>query len=237
MRLDKELFNRGLVSSRTEAAELISLGKVYVNEVQSTKLHQDIQTEDVLRVDGGRRYVSRGGEKLDGALSYLRVDVKGMTALDIGSSTGGFTDCLLDHGALKVIAVDVGSNQLHTKLRSDPRVTLFEETDIRNFTTDITFDLIVVDASFISLAHIVEAVQKFSHAGTKLIALIKPQFEVGKGNTKKGIVKDEKLYDDVITTISKTYEDCGFTILEIFDSPMLGGDGNKEFFMYAKYDV
>lgn len=233
MRLDQALVARGLCASRTEAQELIEKGMVLVNGIVTHKQTKNIHEGDSLEVTGGRSFVSRGGEKLEGALVHTGLTVEHMTVLDVGSSTGGFTDCLLKRGAKKVVAVDVGTDQLHASLRNIPQVELHEKTDIRNFMTEDVFDIIVGDVSFISLHHIVPELARLSKAGTVIIFLIKPQFEVGKGSTKKGIVRDEAVYGDVLLGIEKTFMEHGFTVNDTFPSSIEGGDGNKEFFIYA----
>lgn len=233
MRLDQALVARGLCASRTEAQELIEKGLVLVNGIVTYKQTKNIHEGDGVEVTGGRPFVSRGGEKLEGALVHTGLIVEHMTALDVGSSTGGFTDCLLKHGAKKVVAVDVGTDQLHASLRNIPQVELHEKTDIRNFITEDVFDMIVGDVSFISLHHIIPELVRLSKVGTIILFLIKPQFEVGKGSTKKGIVRDESVYEDVLSGIEKTFIEHGFDAKDIFPSPIIGGDGNKEFFIYA----
>lgn len=233
MRLDQELVLRGLASSRTEAQELVEEGHVRVNGEVCIKQSRIVYETDDLQVEGGRQYVSRGGKKLEGALSHAGIDPKGMVVLDVGSSTGGFTDCLLQRGASSVVAVDVGTDQLHGSLRKDARVTLHEQTDIREFISDTRFDLVVGDLSFIPLEYVVPSIARLSAPGTLILFLIKPQFEVGKGNTKKGIVRNEELYDGVLERIKESFEEC-FDVRELFPSDIAGGDGNREFLIYAK---
>jgi 23S rRNA (cytidine1920-2'-O)/16S rRNA (cytidine1409-2'-O)-methyltransferase len=191
-------------------------------------------------VTKNRTYVSRGGEKLSGILHDLYQDeesikehLQDLVALDIGSSTGGFTDCLLRFGVREVTAVDVGTNQLHTTLRHDPRIHLFENTDIRTFITDTTFDLIVADLSFIPLEKVTDAIFRFAHSGSILILLIKPQFEVGKGNTKKGIVKDKALVQTTLLHYAQMVKEQGYEHVGTFLCHIKGGDGNQEYFLVA----
>lgn len=233
MRLDQELVRRGLCESRSLAQVFIARGCVQVDGAIVTKQAKDVAETDTIELAAVRMFVSRGGEKLEGAIVRTGITVKGKVALDIGSSTGGFTDCLLAYGARKVVAVDVGSDQLHRSLRENPKVELHEETDIRNFESTEAFDLIVGDVSFISLDKIISSIIRLSDAGTEVLCLIKPQFEVGKGNTKKGIVKDESLHETVLSSIEELFIKNGFGIREIFPSPIVGGDGNREFFIYA----
>lgn len=234
MRLDKEIFLRGLSSSRKEAQDLILNNKVLVNNILVNRQAKDVAKEDIILITEKRKYVSRGGEKLAGALTHVKLDVSNMIALDIGSSTGGFTDCLIQKGVKEVVAVDVGSEQFSQSLRNNSKIKLFENTDIRNFETVTKFDLIVCDASFISLSLIFPEIKRLAQKNTLALLLIKPQFEVGRGNTKKGIVKDENLYDVVIKNLCEKAKECDIEMLEIFPSSIEGGDGNREFFFYGR---
>jgi 23S rRNA (cytidine1920-2'-O)/16S rRNA (cytidine1409-2'-O)-methyltransferase len=238
MRIDQALVARKLVESRQEAQFCIEEGYVTLNGVPVTKSSKDTKENDIIVLTKRRTYVSRGGEKLDGALQHffihkeaIETHLKGKTALDAGSSTGGFTDCLLSYCVSSVDAVDVGTSQLHPKLRDDKRVHVYENTDIRNFTTETSYDVIVADLSFIPLAKVVETIISFSKKGTYYFLLIKPQFEVGKGNTKKGIVKDVSL----IQTLTEEYLDLAKVhhIEKATISPCViqGGDGNQEYFL------
>ncbi len=240
MRLDQALVTRALCESRTEAQELIEKSLVLVNGVIVTKQTKAIKDTDELSVQGKRSFVSRGGEKLKGILQDIYGDeeviqsqVQGKQALDIGSSTGGFTDCLLSYGAAHVDAVDVGTDQFHARLRGDTRITLFESTDIRAFQASREYDIVVADLSFISLEPLFETILSFGKNGTAFFLLIKPQFEVGKGNTKKGIVKDMEL----VLSLLKKYEVIaklhGMTDLQILPCHIQGGEGNQEFFLYG----
>jgi 23S rRNA (cytidine1920-2'-O)/16S rRNA (cytidine1409-2'-O)-methyltransferase len=240
MRLDQALVERKLCDSRTEAQELIDSGYVYVNGAQVTKRIKQVEVADSLEVTNRRRFVSRGGEKLLGVLEDLYQTEEAIHkalnrkfALDVGSSTGGFTDCLLLHGVSHVDAVDVGSKQLHESLRNDSRITLFENKDIRNFSPSTSYDIVVADLSFISLSSVFDTIISFGTTGTLFILLIKPQFEVGKGNTKKGIVKDKKLVDDILEYYKKIAIISGFKKVDIFPSHIQGGDGNQEYFLYG----
>lgn len=234
MRLDKEIFLRGMCNSRKEAQDLILNSKVFVNNVLVNKPAKEIKEKDIISITEKRKYVSRGGEKLEGAINHINLDVKDTTVLDIGSSTGGFTDCLIQKGAKEVVSVDVGSEQFSQSLRDNPKIKLFENYDIRNFNTNVKFDLVVCDVSFISLAFIFPEIKRLSQKNTLVLLLIKPQFEVGKGNTKKGIVKDENLYGVVMENICEKAKEFNVEMLEIFPSSIEGGDGNKEFFFYGK---
>lgn len=234
MRLDKEIFLRGLCHSRKEAQDLILNNKVLLNNVLTNKPAKDVTNADIILITEKRKYVSRGGEKLEGALNHIKLKVENMTALDIGSSTGGFTDCLIQKGAKEVMAVDVGSEQFSPSLRNNSKIKLFENCDIRNFKTEAKFDLMVCDVSFISLALIFPEIKRLARKNTSVLLLIKPQFEVGRGNTKKGIVKDEGLYDVVIKNLGEKAKECDIEMLEIFPSSIVGGDGNREFFFFGK---
>lgn len=240
MRLDQALVVQNLVASRSEAQELISSGCVLVDGVITIKQTKTITETMVISVTKNRTYVSRGGEKLSGILhdiyqneESIREHLLNRVALDIGSSTGGFTDYLLRHGIREVTAVDVGSNQLHSSLRNDTRIHLFENTDIRTFTTNSQFDLIVADLSFIPLEKVIEDIFRLSAPGTQLFLLIKPQFEVGKGNTKKGIVKDEPLVQSILTHYENLLHTRDCREVVTFPCHLKGGDGNQEYFIVA----
>lgn len=241
MRLDQALVARSLCESRTEAQELIELGFVTVNGAITRKRIQKIKDEDVIGVTSRRLFVSRGGEKLRGALrdaygddEAIQAELSGKIALDIGSSTGGFSDCLLSFGVSHIDAVDVGTEQLHQKLRGDVRVSVFENTDIRAFKGEMPYDVIVADLSFISLESVLDTVLAFGEAKTDFFLLIKPQFEVGKGNTKKGIVKNESLVVDVLRKYEIAAKMKGLHTVTIFPCHLQGGDGNQEFFLYGE---
>ncbi|TAJ89266.1 TlyA family RNA methyltransferase [Reyranella sp.] len=234
-RLDVALVERGLAETRAAAQRLVMAGLVFSGERRLDKAGQAVADETTLEVRGQPHpYVSRGGLKLERALDFFSIPVTGRIALDVGSSTGGFTDCLLQRGAAKVYAVDVGTNQLAWKLRTDPRVVSMEKTNIRDITrAEIPdpIELIVCDASFIGLRTALPAALALAAPGAHLAALIKPQFEVGKGRVGKGgIVRDPALHDEVRTTISTWLaEQPGWTVLGTTDSPIEGAEGNKEF--------
>ncbi len=235
-RLDVALVERGLAETRAAAHRLVMAGLVFSGERRLDKAGQAVAGETPLEVRGQPHpYVSRGGLKLERALDFFSIPVEGRIALDVGSSTGGFTDCLLQRGAAKVYAVDVGTNQLAWKLRTDPRVVSMEKTNIRDITrAEIPdpIELIVCDASFIGLRTALPAALALAAPGAHLDALIKPQFEVGKG----GIVRDPALHDEVRTTISTWLaEQPGWTVLGTTDSPIEGAEGNKEFLIGAQH--
>lgn len=241
MRLDQELVRRGSCDSRTEAQELIELGFVIVNGSISRKRIQQVKETDIIDVTRRRLFVSRGGEKLRGILSdvygseeAIRSHLTGTLAIDIGSSTGGFTDCLLSSGVAHIDAVDVGTEQLHTKLRDDARVRSFENTDIRTFKAEESYDIVVADLSFISLESVLDTIISLGRSGTEFFLLIKPQFEVGRGNTKKGIVKDEGLVVETLRKYEVLAKMKGMHTVMLFPCHLQGGDGNQEFFLYGK---
>lgn len=240
-RLDVALVERGLAETRAAAQRLVMAGLVFSGDKRLDKAGQGIAADTALEVRGQPHpYVSRGGLKLERALDRFAIPVTGRIALDVGASTGGFTDCLLQHGAAKVYAVDVGTNQLAWKLRSDPRVVSMEKTNIRNVTAaqiPEPIDLIVCDASFIGMRTALPAALMLAAPGAHLVALIKPQFEVGKGRVGKGgIVREPELHREVVDTISAWLAAMpGWTVLGVADSPITGADGNREFLIAARY--
>ena len=241
MRLDQALVLRSLCESRTEAQELIGKSLVLVNGAIITKQTKDILDTDEVEVQGRRSFVSRGGDKLKGILQdiyggdeAIKTHLAGKCALDVGSSTGGFTDCLLSYGVAHVDAVDVGTDQLHTRLRSDTHVSLFESTDIREFVSARLYDIVVADLSFISLEPLFERILSFGKTGAAFFLLIKPQFEVGKGNTKKGVVKDMSLVLELLRKYEVIAKLHGLSELQILPCHIQGGEGNQEFFLYGQ---
>lgn len=234
MRVDVFLVEKGFAKTRAKAEEMIERGFVMVNNLPIHKKNKDIKEGDAVIITGKLRYVSRGGDKLEGALLTTKLTVTGLTCLDIGSSTGGFTDCLVQHGAKHVTAVDVGTGQFDANLSQDEKVSLFEKTDIRQFVTEKTFDLLVGDISFISWEKVIDAVNSFTRNGTKVLFLIKPQFEVGREHIGRGIVLDEELQKKVCSTLRTLFSEHGYANIEIFPSELVGGDGNKEFFLYGQ---
>lgn len=240
MRLDQALVQRNLCESRTEAQELITGGKVILDGQVCTKQTRQVSETVDIEVTAKRKFVSRGGDKLEGAILHVfgtqevaKDYFLTKRAIDIGSSTGGFTDCLLSYGVHDVTAVDVGTSQLHSKLRNDSRVTLFENTDIRTFVTDSQFDVVVADVSFVALQKIFDTILSFGKQSSSFFLLIKPQFEVGKGNTKKGIVKDTILLDKILDDYRNLATNNGLTSVLIFPCSIKGGDGNQEYFLYG----
>ena len=233
MRLDIALVERQMVKSRSVAKRLIEDGLVLINGSVVTKTNTTTHEHDQIQVTELPRFVSRAGEKLEKALEHWSIDMQEKTVLDIGSSTGGFTDCALQHGAQRVIAVDVGTDQLDTELRQYGRIELHEKTDIRNFSLDMHVDIIVCDVSFISLRKIIPHIDRFIHTG-HIVLLIKPQFEVGQDYlNKQGVVVSEEATQKCIADILKDLENAGWKNLEVIDSPIRGGDGNKEFLVHG----
>jgi len=238
-RLDKLLVERGLAGSRERARALILAGQVVVGEHAVDKAGAKVETGAPIRLRGeDLPFVSRGGVKLAHALKVFAIDVDGRTALDVGASTGGFTDCLLQHGAVKVFAVDVGYGQLAWKLRGDPRVVCLERTNIRHLDAsvlDVCPNLAVIDASFISLDKVLPPTLALLAPGAEVVALIKPQFEVGRGQVGKGgIVRDPDQHAAVVTRARSIAEELGCTVLGITDSPLLGQKGNREFLIHLR---
>jgi 23S rRNA (cytidine1920-2'-O)/16S rRNA (cytidine1409-2'-O)-methyltransferase len=238
-RLDVALVERGLAESRASAQRLVMAGLVFSGERRLDKPGHTITDDAPIEVRGQPHpYVSRGGLKLEKALDHFGIPVAGRVALDVGASTGGFTDCLLQRGTAKVYAIDVGTNQLAWKLRSDPRVISLEKTNIRDVTRQQVpepVDLIVCDASFIGLRTALPAALPLAAPGAHLVALIKPQFEVGKGRVGKGgIVREPELHAEVCRAISDWLAaQPGWRVLGITQSPIEGAEGNKEFLIVA----
>lgn len=238
-RLDVALVERGLAETRAAAQRLVMAGLVFSGERRLDKAGLGVGEETPLEVRGQPHpFVSRGGLKLEKALDHFAIPVAALVALDVGASTGGFTDCLLQRGAAKVYAVDVGTNQLAWKLRSDPRVISMEKTNIRDITrlqVPEPVDLVVCDASFIGLRTALPAALALAAPGAHLVALIKPQFEVGKGRVGKGgIVRDPALHEEVCATIAAWLAaQPGWRVIGVTDSPIEGAEGNKEFLVAA----
>ena len=233
-RLDKLMVERGLVGSSEKAQALIMAGQVVVGDHTVDKSGQQVAIDAEVRIKGSvLPYVSRGGLKLRRALDEFAVDVTGVVVIDVGSSTGGFTDCLLQAGAQKVFAVDVGYGQLAWKLQQDLRVVSMEKTNIRHLLPeqlDAVPALAVIDASFIPLAKVLPATVNLVKPGGQIIALIKPQFEVAKGEVGKGgIVRDPAAHEKVIEAVRKTAGEMGLTVGGLCESPITGADGNREF--------
>jgi len=241
MRLDQLLVERGLVESRSKAQALVMSGKVYSETKRLDKAGQQVADDIAIEIKGQEHpWVSRGGLKLVKGLEAFAIDPAGKTCLDVGASTGGFTDVLLTNGAAKVYAIDVGQGQLDWKLRQDERVVVMEKTNARYLTDEQIpepVDMIVCDASFIGLRTVLPAAMALAASGACLIALIKPQFEVGRKRVgKKGVVRDPALHEEVCQTIRDWLEGLeGWEVFGICESPITGPEGNKEFLIGAKY--
>jgi 23S rRNA (cytidine1920-2'-O)/16S rRNA (cytidine1409-2'-O)-methyltransferase len=238
IRLDRLLVDKGLVDTRSKAQALILAGKILVDEQKEEKCGALIKPQAALRLLGApQKYVSRGGLKLEGALSHFHVNPSGKICLDIGASTGGFTDCLLQSGASKVFAVDGGTNQLDWKLRHDARVVVMENTNARFLTFDrigTAAELVTLDVSFISVTLILPILPPLLASPAELLVLVKPQFEVGKGQVGKGgIVRDPALHQSSIARVSEKLREIGFTNISSVESPLPGAEGNREFFLHA----
>lgn len=240
VRLDKALVDSGLVESRERAKSLIMQGKVFVDGVPVTKAGEMVSSDREIALKGSDiPYVSRGGLKIEAAIERFELDVKGLVAMDVGASTGGFTDCLLQRGASKVYAIDVGYGQLDWKLRCDPRVVMIERTNIRHMDASLVpepVDIAVIDVSFISLRLVVPKVREFlKRPGGGIIALVKPQFEVGRADVGKGgIVRNEKSRAAALDGITEMLRAEGMDVIGSMESPIKGQKGNIEFLIYAK---
>ena len=238
MRLDVYLSEKKLTKSRAAAAALIKAGAVSVNgKIVEKSAFEVGENDDVKIVGETLKYVGRGGLKLEKALEIGKIDLSGKTCLDIGASTGGFTDCMLQNGAKTVYAVDVGTNQLDEKLRNDARVISLENTDIRDFFLNSEVDFIGADVSFISLKLVLPHIFRLLKKDGKAVVLVKPQFEAGsssvgrKALSKKGVVTDEKARLKIVAEVRDFAEQCGFTVLLTEKSPITGGSGNVEYLM------
>jgi 23S rRNA (cytidine1920-2'-O)/16S rRNA (cytidine1409-2'-O)-methyltransferase len=236
-RVDRLLVERGLAPTRTRAQALVMAGRVIVGERRVEKASETFPPDAPVRVRGGddpaARYVGRGGLKLEKALSEFRIDPTGLACLDVGASTGGFTDCLLQHGARRVVAVDVGHNQIDWRLRSDPRVEVREGVNARHLRAeefDERFDLATMDVSFISASKVLPAVVGLLKAGGRVVVLVKPQFEVGRGEVGKGgVVRDAAQHARVVEEVNAAARALGLRVHGVTDSPITGADGNREF--------
>lgn len=233
------LVRKGLAETRERAQRMIMAGLVEVDRAVIDKPGKLIPLSSEIGIrEPYPPYVSRGGLKLEAALDRFGLDVEGQTILDVGASTGGFTDCLLQRGAMCIIAVDVGYGVLHWKLREDPRVKILERTNVRYLTSEnlgVSVDGAVIDVSFISLKLVIPPVSRLLKQRAYILALIKPQFEVGKGQVGKGgVVRDPALHDKVITSIREFSKSLGWQVMGHMASPILGPKGNREFFVYLR---
>ncbi len=248
-RIDKLLVERGLAESRTKAQAMVMAGVVLVNEQRVEKPSEQIAPESQIRIkrtdDPTSRYVGRGGLKLEAALREFQIDARGLICLDVGASTGGFTDCLLQNGAAKVFAIDVGHNQIDWRLRNDPRVEVREGVNARyldpqDFSdpeeSPVTFDLAVIDVSFISVTKILPSVLPLLKPGASLVVLIKPQFEVGRGEVGSGgIVRNEEKRIEAVGKINGFAASLGLDLKGTIESPITGAEGNIEYLAHYSY--
>lgn len=237
-RIDQLLVDRGLADSRQKAQALILAGSVLVNGQKAQKPGQTVPADAKVEVSQGMKYVSRGGFKLEAALDAFGIDVAGQLCIDVGSSTGGFTDCLLQRGARRVFAFDVGTNQLDWRLRNDPRVTVRENVNARYLQPSDVAEacrLAVCDVSFISVTLILPGLPPLLRPDGELVILVKPQFEVGREDVGKGgIVRDPELHSAACRKVAAAVEDLGFRTA-IMESPILGAEGNREFLLYGHH--
>lgn len=240
-RLDAELVRRDLAPSRTIAQALIATGRITVGGAPAAKASRLVDPGDAIEVVGdGPRFVSRGGEKLDAALEHFTVDVTGLRVVDAGSSTGGFTDCVLQRGAAAVVAIDVGRNQLHERLRADPRVAVHEQTNIRHVDpADLggPGELVVADLSFISIRTVADQLAALSAPDGDLVVLVKPQFEAGKAEADKGrgVIRDPEVWRRTLDEAASALSAAGPAIMGVMVSPITGGDGNVEFLAHFRH--
>jgi 23S rRNA (cytidine1920-2'-O)/16S rRNA (cytidine1409-2'-O)-methyltransferase len=250
IRIDKLMVERGLVPSRERAQAMLLAGRVLVDGQKVEKAGTNVEAEAEIRLLGeDLRYVSRGGLKLEAALAHWNIDLSGRTCLDVGTSTGGFTDCMLQHGAAQVVAVDTGYGQIAARLRADQRIRLLENTNARYLTADqlnktgaqlpVTF--IAMDVSFISATLVLPAVLLAAFGGAppsqrEVVVLVKPQFEVGRELVGKGgIVRDEEAQKSAVNKVRSAIETLGGRKLDVIESPILGGEGNREFLLHAEF--
>ncbi|HEY2963806.1 MAG TPA: TlyA family RNA methyltransferase [Pyrinomonadaceae bacterium] len=242
-RIDKLLVERGLAESRTKAQAMVMAGVVLVNEQRVEKPSEQFATDSQIRIkhadDPTSRYVGRGGLKLEAALKEFQLDVRGAVCLDVGASTGGFTDCLLQNGAAKVFAIDVGHNQFDWRLRNDPRVEVREGINARYLEPQdfpLKFDLAVIDVSFISITKILPAVVPLLRSNGLMVVLIKPQFEVGRGEVGSGgVVRDEQKRSRVVEQVNQFAPALGLSVEGVMESPIKGAEGNVEYLAHYSY--
>lgn len=238
-RLDAELVRRGLAVSRAEAQHLVSARRVLVGGAVAEKPARLVDANEPLLVTGPpARFVSRGGEKLEHALEHFGIDVRDRRVLDVGASTGGFTDCLLQRGAGQVIALDVGHGQLHQRLREDPNVVVMERTNARHLDAHAiggAVDMAVADVSFISLDKVVGPMASVCQPGADMVVLVKPQFEAGRVEVARGrgVIRDPQVWDRVLAEVTLAFERVGCEVHGVVTSPLTGADGNREFLLHA----
>ena len=247
VRIDKLLVDRGLAPSRERAQALILAGKVLANEQKVEKPGTPVDSESPLRLLGNDlKYVSRGGPKLEAALEHWKIDVAGKVCMDVGASTGGFTDCLLQHGAARLIAIDTGYGQIDLELRNDPRVRILEKTNARYLRPEDIgerIDFVCMDVSFISATLVLPAVRnavaacnRDAQGNWEAVILVKPQFEVGRENVGKGgIVRDDAARQEAVEKVRQSVQELGATAIEVIESPITGAEGNREFLLHAVF--
>ena len=238
-RLDVLLVKRNLAESREKAKAYIMAGNVFVDDVREDKAGSSFEETVRIEVKGlSMKYVSRGGFKLEKAVEEFGVNLKGKTCMDVGSSTGGFTDCMLQNGAVKVFAIDVGTNQLAWKLRTDERVISMEKTNIRYVTPEDIgqqVEFVSIDVAFISLSKVLAPVYELMAESAEIVCLIKPQFEAGREKVgKKGVVRDKKVHEEVVISVTSMAAATGFELLRLDYSPIKGPEGNIEYLLYAR---
>lgn len=238
IRVDSLMVERGLVDSRTKAAAAVLAGEVYINGTRAAKPGQPVTADVLVEVRSRRRrFVGRGGEKLDHALGLFQIVIAGRTAVDVGASTGGFTDCLLQHGASRVVGIDVGTGQLDWRLRADPRVVSLEKRDIRTTTVEDVggvVDIATIDVAFISVTKVLPAVVRLVGSHGDIIALVKPQFEVGPKLARRGVVRDVTVHRAVVTRVLEHASAMGLVPIAATYSPIAGPEGNLEFFVHLR---
>lgn len=237
IRLDHLLVEKGLTESRSQAENYIRLGKVIVGGVKQRKPGFFVNKDSDIKILQNTQYVSRAGLKLESVAKILKLDFRNKIVLDVGSSTGGFSDYALQNGARKVIAVDVGTNQFHPKLRLNSKIELHEKTDIRNFKTKDLIDIVVIDVSFISLRDILPSVVNLISKNTQIVAMVKPQFEAGKNNTIRGVVKNNSLRRKIMQDFEKWCKTNNLFVVNKRDSEIKGAKGNQERFYVLKKTV
>jgi 23S rRNA (cytidine1920-2'-O)/16S rRNA (cytidine1409-2'-O)-methyltransferase len=234
-RLDVAMVERGLAPSREKARALILAGEVRVAGQTETRASANVADDAQIEVEAPQRFVSRGGEKLEHALAAFRIDVAGRVALDVGASTGGFTDCLLQRGAARVYAVDVGYGQLFQRLREDPRVVVMERTNVRELEAlPERPSIATIDTSFISLTLVLPNVIALLQPGAEIVALVKPQFEAGREEVHRGVVRDPLVHAAVIGRVAWWAVNHGLRVRGVTASPLLGPAGNREFFLWLR---
>ncbi len=240
-RLDAAMAAMGMVPSREQAARLIRAGQVTVNGKVASRPSTQVEESDQVEITGGQLpFVSRGGLKLQRALDVFPISLEGCTCADIGASTGGFTDCMLQHGAEKVYAIDVGTGQLHPNLLENPKVVNMEKTNIRDLPPDVIqpLDFVSTDVSFISLKHVLPVIYRLLKEGGQAVVLVKPQFEAGRGNVgKKGVVRDPKIHLQVLRDVARYAAESGLGVTGADYSPVRGPEGNIEYLYLLKKDL